>query len=147
MLKICKNCNKLIQPDEELFKQNPYLQSNFRLKVFCSKECRVEYNNNLKKKKYVLRETEHNKNVYAINKLLNGEVNLSKNKDHYNPDITKENTEFEVELFRKIVHLRHKAKKWDSSKKHMLIVCISQQSMNLFDKVMFFNNGELIKVK
>lgn len=145
--KTCKNCGKPLLLDEESFKENPYLRSNFKLKKYCNKGCRIEYNNKLKGNIYILCKTEHDKNVYEINKILQGRLNSTKNKANYNPDIVKENTEFEVELFRKTVHLRNKARKWDKSKKHTLIVCISQHSLELFDTVMFFDKGKLIKVK
>ena len=145
--RVCKGCGKPLLPNEELFKENPYLKSNFRLKKYCNEECRVKYNNKLKRDKYVLSETDHNNNVYAVNKLIEGDINFRHKINAYNPDIIKEDTEFEVELFRKTVHLRNKASKWDDLKKHTLIVCISQQSMDLFDNVMFFHKGELIKVK
>lgn len=145
-LKICKNCSQKIIPNKELFTQNPYLQSNFNKKIFCNNNCRNNFYNKLKIKKYVLISTEHNQFVEDINKLIKGKIWFH-NQKGYNPDITKDDNYYEVELFRRINHLNNKVKKWDKTKRHILILCISKLVMNIFNEVFFYDGTKLKRLK
>lgn len=145
-MKHCLNCGKGLIPPETT---NSYLKSNFRLKKFCDEQCRLDYNNKLKKKKYVLKETEHNNKLKELNDLIKGEIWFVKGKkDSYNPDLTKENAEYELEIFRNMNHLKDKVSRWDTSKKHILVITISDQTKDLFDEVYFFTREKnLIREK
>jgi len=144
-MKNCLNCNK------ELFlpqTTNNYLKSNFRLKKFCDDKCRIEFNNKNRKNPYILKETEHNNKLKEINNLVNGVImHIKGKKDYYNPDITKENTDYEIEMFRNLIKMKKKAKNWANSRKHILIIALSDQIRDIFDEVYFFNNNSLIKEK
>jgi hypothetical protein len=144
-MKGCLNCNKeLILPETT----NNYLRSNFRLRKFCDDSCRVEFNNKKNKKNYVLKETEHNNKLKEINSFIHGTImHIKGKKDYYNPDITKENIDYEVEMFRNLIKMKKKAKNWDNSRKHVLIIALSEQIRDFFDEVYFFNNNSLIKEK
>lgn len=145
-MKFCLNCNKELIPPETT---NKYLKSNFRFKKFCNDECRIIYYNILKKKKYLLKNTEHDLKVIELNRLIKGKPYFSKGKKNsYNPDIIKNDEDYELEIFRKMNHLKNKVNKWDSTRKHILVVNISEPTMNLFDEVYFFSSKkDLIKEK
>lgn len=145
-MKKCLNCGKqLIFPK---FTANNYLKSNFRLKKFCNEACRIKLNNRKKKKSYILKETEHNNKLKELNNLIKGKMVVAKGrKDSYYPDIIKDNVDYELEIFRRIVHLKNKVERWDSSRKHILVISISDQTRSLFDEVYLFINKNLIKEK
>ncbi len=145
-MKRCLNCGKeLVLPVDA----HCYLRSNFKFKKFCNEECRVIYNNKLKKKNYILKITEHNSKLLELNKRINGKILSGNNKRNcYNPDLIKDNIDYELELFRNMHHLKNKVSKWDSSRKHILILTISNQTKDLFDEVYFLTEDKnLIKEK
>ena len=144
-MKRCLNCNKEIILSET---NNPYLKSNFKFKKFCDNNCQIDFNNKLKKKAYLLKETEHNNKLKELNNLIKGDFIICRGKkDSYSPDISKENIDYEMELFRNMNHLKDKVKRWDSSRKHVLIITISDQTKDLFDEVYFFTKGNLLREK
>ncbi len=98
-----------------------------------------------RKKPHTLNDTEHNNRVIEINKEICGKI-VYKNGRGYFPDITKGNVCYEIELFRKIEHLKNKARKWNKKNKHILIVVISNKSKEIFDEVYLYEKG-LIKLK
>jgi len=145
-MKKCLNCDKEIVLEPTT---NQYLISNFRLKKFCSKECRIRYNNIKNIKQYLLKETEHNIKVKILNEFVKGKIYTSSGKKNsYNPDLIKEDIDYELELFRNMHKLKVKVDKWDKSRKHVLILSISDQTKTLFDEVYFLNQDKvLIKEK
>ncbi|MBI5148380.1 hypothetical protein HZA33_01745 [Candidatus Pacearchaeota archaeon] len=144
-MKHCLHCNTELIPPKTT---NNYLKSNFRLKKFCTEQCRIEFNNNLKKKNYVLKDTEHDNKLNELNKLIKGEIcHVKGKKDSYNPDITKADADYELEVFRNMHHLKNKVGKWNNARKHILIVTLSDQTKELFDEVYFFNDNSLIREK
>ncbi len=145
-MKYCLSCGKeLIIPKTT----NQYLISNFRLKKFCNEECRLKYNNTLKRNKYILKETEHNLKLKELNQLIKGNLHFTKGKkDFYNPDLIKENIDYELELFRNVHHFKEKIRKSDKTRKHVLVLAISDQTKEIFDEVYFFTSDKnLIKEK
>ncbi|UCD20774.1 MAG: hypothetical protein JSW08_03310 [archaeon] len=136
-MKRCLHCNKeLILPKTN----NNYLKSNFRLKKFCNDRCRIDFHNKFKKEEYITQETEHEIKLKELNKILSGNiVSLTRKRNAYNPDIIKKEIDYELEIFRKMHHLKEKARKWDSTRKHILIITLSDQTRDLFDEVYFFD--------
>ena len=145
--KTCKNCQEEIIANEKLFRENPYLKSSYKRKIFCSAYCRNYFNNIIKSKNYVLSQTEHNEFVKEINEIIKGDIWYRKtNGEGYNPDITKGSDFYEIELFRKLNHFKLKASKWDRTKKHILILTLSDQSKKFFDETYVYVNKQLIKL-
>ena len=144
-MKECLNCGKQLVVSETT---NNYLKSNFRLKKYCDENCRLEFNNRIKKKNYVLKDTEHDNRVRELNKLIKGEfVIVQGRKNSYNPDIIRGETDYELEIFRNFSKLKHKSKNWDAKGKRVLVVSISDWTRDLFDEVYFLSKGDLIKEK
>ncbi len=141
----CLFCDKELVLEQTT---NNYLKSNFRLRKFCNKECRIKHWNKSKSNQYNLKETEHNQKLKTLNAFIKGRINLSTGKRaSYNPDIIQEETDYEMELFRNMKHLKQKVDKWDNSRKHVLVLTISDQTKDLFDEVYFLTKDSLIKEK
>jgi hypothetical protein len=141
-MKTCLNCGKEIFPPQTT---NVYLISNFKFKKFCSDLCRIEYNNQLKKKTYILKETEHNAKIKQLHCIVGGKIgHVIGKKDTYNPDIIKEEMDYELELFRNMLHLKKKVANWDKSRKHILVLAISDQTKDLFDEVYFLSKEKTL---
>jgi len=142
-MKKCLNCNEEIIIPETT---NNYLKSNFRFKKFCNDGCRIAFNNKNNKKIYVLKESEHNDKLKELNNLIKGNIVFARGqREGYYPDLTKEDTDYEFEIFRNMVKMKKKAKNWEKSRKHVLVIGISDQTKNLFDEVYFFINKSLIR--
>ena len=138
-LKTCKNCQKDLIPNEDLFRQNVYVKSNFSKKLFCNNSCRNNYYNKIKIKNYLLKDTEHNNFIKDINKVINGDILVVSTGKVYNPDITKGNVDYEIELYRDLYDLKNKVSRWDKMREHILIICISELTTKLFDETYIYN--------
>ena len=148
LIKNCKNCGKSFQLDESKAQENVYLRTGFNRKVYCSSECRNEFNHKIyaNKNPYLTQFDEHNKLVFKINSFINGEIVRFKGVEGYYPDIIKDDKDYEIEVFRKLYHLNQKIKKWNIARKHILIVSISKKSIEIFDEVFFFDGEKLTKL-
>ena len=148
-IKKCSNCNKNFNEKDYFQIGNPYTLSAWKRRKYCSHACLMEAQKRRNKLTYLLSNTEHNNKVQEINKIINGEIIITKanpmKSNQYFPDIKINNVCYEVELFRKVLHLKNKAIKWNKRDKHILVVTISEISKNLFDEVYFFDK-KLIRI-
>ncbi len=144
-MKVCLYCKKIINPPQST--ENPYLISNFRFRKFCNNECLIKFNNQKKKESYITQDRKHDDLVKELNFLIKGHLpKIKTRKGQYTPDIILENIDYELEMYNKSHHLKNKAARWDESRKHVLVIGVSNISKTLFDDVYFFNDKKLIKV-
>lgn len=94
---------------------------------------------------------EHDECVITISKKLNlniveviGNSNI---KGKYFPDITSNNTDYEVEVVPRKYYLLKKVVKWDMSRKKILILKVNSFAEEQFNEIFIEKDGDLIKFK
>lgn len=136
MNNICRNCGIEIAPNR------------FNRRVYCTETCFKEF---IRKKNearpHKLRNNEHDKYVFEVNQVLNGELQYYCLSKKYTPDIIKENSCFEVETFDKYIKLKEKVERWDKSQKHILIIAPFNKCADLFDEVYAYYKNKLVQIK
>lgn len=61
----------------------------------------------------------------------------------YFPDVATDIADYEIELLSKGTHIKGKIKRWKNGKKKVLIVCVDDEIIKLFDEVYFYQGGKL----
>ncbi len=136
--KICNYCKKTFYKTIYMTRTNSS-NSSWNKKKYCSYKCCED--NNKKEFRYELKKTEHDTKVKLLNGIIKGEIVFVKGRGYFE-DIRKEDVCFELQMMSKSP-LINKSLKWDVNDKHILVVCLPDKIIQLFDGIKFFHNNKL----